>query len=995
MNNIFSKFTFKNTLILACFILCLFSFSSKASASAGNNVFGYAWSENIGWISFNNCVSPDPSTCSGSDYGVSVQNDVWSGYAWSENIGWISFNPADWDIGNPSYDNSTSQAYGRAISAINNDNAGGWDGWISISGSASSISWAPTIGTASTYNGGGSSTLRTGPMAGYKVKEVSGYIWGSDVVGWVDMAPFYGGSGYPSYGGVYIYEGSLLLTATPSTVKSSSAVTKLSWSSPDGTAFSSCTSTGGGTDWNNLSEATPSASKSNIKVPSNPTTFKIKCTKTSGGDLYAETTVNIDIIKTNALIISASPTVVDAGDPTDLSWYSPNGTVFTGQCTASGGGSSWNGTVNQPTKTTKVQKKTGVSVVSPKTTFVITCPTSGGNVSASVDVFVNSSSSNLSLKASPGIVTANNTTNLTWNSASGTTYTSCSALGGGTDWNMTSQNGLSASTTPPFTEIKNVNVGGTAGAIVYSITCTKANGTTDTASTLVAINSNPADLKIISDPTTVASGGTTDLYWYSPNGKIYSTCYPSNGGSDWNTATGIMVPSTFSSWAYFLGASVPSNPTIFSVTCEDASGNLKYASTIVDQGTTSLILSADKSTVNSGDTVNLTYSSPTGAVYSICVGTGGDSNWNGNPSVPNGTASTTISGVGVPTYPTTVYVLECTTSAGVTDTATAQVDIDATITAHLTASPAVVASGGSSDLSWTTDNATATTTCSASWTSQTDPNSATPETISSITVPSTYTIDCSDSFTGATSSDSVNIDIVSADSLSQYNGSCINSGASARFGWTSSNATSCTINYYNKTNSGSTPDQSFSSLSASGSNYALGITAGGSNNDGTGTYKIFCSNGSENSTEGHAVSVSACSPSFTVSGKTTCDTATGGNTFFQVPGTALNDPYKATVTFVANALNGFNSSLSLTVDKNNYNNSDVGFQWTSASVNSPYSKTLTMTIAKNKYVNFMKTLTNNYGTIKITASGGGVTKTVNFGVCGSGGSLPVPIYREI
>ena len=87
-----------------------------AMAATTDNVSGWAWSENIGWISFN-CANYD--TCQGgtddglactgsncgdgacintcdnfSDYGVNIDPSTggFSGYAWSDNVGWISFN---------------------------------------------------------------------------------------------------------------------------------------------------------------------------------------------------------------------------------------------------------------------------------------------------------------------------------------------------------------------------------------------------------------------------------------------------------------------------------------------------------------------------------------------------------------------------------------------------------------------------------------------------------------------------------------------------------------------------------------------------------------------------------------------------------------------------------------------------------------------------------------------------------------------------------------
>jgi len=70
-----------------------------SSASPGNNVTGYAWSANVGWVSFN-CTNDSPA-CGSSNYGVSVDLTPghFSGYAWSPNVGWISFN----ETGAPDY----------------------------------------------------------------------------------------------------------------------------------------------------------------------------------------------------------------------------------------------------------------------------------------------------------------------------------------------------------------------------------------------------------------------------------------------------------------------------------------------------------------------------------------------------------------------------------------------------------------------------------------------------------------------------------------------------------------------------------------------------------------------------------------------------------------------------------------------------------------------------------------------------------------------------
>src|SRR4030042_4524650 len=83
-------------------ILMLFSLSlpfelKEAQASSSDNIYGWAWSANIGWISFNCTNSELPGPLCSAPYGVNVDPSTgnFSGYDWSENIGWIWFAPAD------------------------------------------------------------------------------------------------------------------------------------------------------------------------------------------------------------------------------------------------------------------------------------------------------------------------------------------------------------------------------------------------------------------------------------------------------------------------------------------------------------------------------------------------------------------------------------------------------------------------------------------------------------------------------------------------------------------------------------------------------------------------------------------------------------------------------------------------------------------------------------------------------------------------------------
>jgi hypothetical protein len=163
-------------------------------AGTGQNVGGHAWSSNVGWIKLNNCTDPqNSSTCaSPTDYGVSFASTdpgTGSGMAWSSNIGWISFGNtgcpsgavpgctggtyADW--ANPNTDGSVNiKGWARACSVYVSgcsgtekvaSNTGAWDGYIALKDP-------------------------TGSSFGVKIntdKTMTGYAWGSDVVGWVQF----------------------------------------------------------------------------------------------------------------------------------------------------------------------------------------------------------------------------------------------------------------------------------------------------------------------------------------------------------------------------------------------------------------------------------------------------------------------------------------------------------------------------------------------------------------------------------------------------------------------------------------------------------------------------------------------------------------------------------------------------------------------------------------------------------------------------------------
>lgn len=163
------------TLLLAI----LFVIPSTTHAGVSDNVSGFAWSENIGWVSFN-CT--DLGSCGSVDYGVNMRGDSFlEGYAWSDNIGWISFNhsetgapPGDYDYSGSGFiaqlDTATNELRGwaRALAGMD-DPLDGWDGWIKLFKHPSDSGADYGV----TYN----------DVTG----EFENWAWGSDVVGWLSF----------------------------------------------------------------------------------------------------------------------------------------------------------------------------------------------------------------------------------------------------------------------------------------------------------------------------------------------------------------------------------------------------------------------------------------------------------------------------------------------------------------------------------------------------------------------------------------------------------------------------------------------------------------------------------------------------------------------------------------------------------------------------------------------------------------------------------------
>jgi hypothetical protein len=134
--------------IVAALALALIISLPPHALSSGNSIIGYAWSDNIGWVSL-----------SGGTYGLSTDNSGnITGYAWGDNIGWIR--PAQAGDGCPgSGATLTGGSFAGWLRALNT----GGDGCISLSGP----SYQATTQSNSNYT------------------TYADSAWGSDTVGWL------------------------------------------------------------------------------------------------------------------------------------------------------------------------------------------------------------------------------------------------------------------------------------------------------------------------------------------------------------------------------------------------------------------------------------------------------------------------------------------------------------------------------------------------------------------------------------------------------------------------------------------------------------------------------------------------------------------------------------------------------------------------------------------------------------------------------------------
>lgn len=163
-----SILSFLFTTLLSLFLIGITFMPAQANHEAAptfhdaSQLSGYAWSSNIGWISF-----------AGGNYSVQINpSGTLTGYAWSSNIGWIQFGgltgcPSGTCAATVDVDANELMGWARALNY-----GSGWDGWISLNclNSAGCVSsdYGVTMTSGGAFN--------------------SSYAWGDMVIGWTNFS---------------------------------------------------------------------------------------------------------------------------------------------------------------------------------------------------------------------------------------------------------------------------------------------------------------------------------------------------------------------------------------------------------------------------------------------------------------------------------------------------------------------------------------------------------------------------------------------------------------------------------------------------------------------------------------------------------------------------------------------------------------------------------------------------------------------------------------
>jgi len=459
------------------------------------------------------------------------------------------------------------------------------------------------------------------------------------------------------------------LTASQNPVDYNTSTT-LSWYASGATGCNpmTWTNTSGGSGSIPIASVSGSVSSPNL---TSATTFSLTC---SGAGGSATKTVAVNIIPT--VNLTATPTDISAGGGSLLAWNSTNAT----SCSAS-----WT------TSTTTSGTMTVFPTLS-STNYSISCVGLGtATTPAVVDTVMVTIKPTLTLTATPNVVSYGGSTTLTWDS---TYATSCIASGA---WS--GSRGLDSNPEIPVT------FNGLTSAKTYTLTCTGPSPTPVVAS--VTVNIIPT-VSLTATPYNIVSGGQSQLNWTSTNADSCTSLDFDTGG---RTSSEL--------------GSVPVSPTVtttYHIVCSKTgvgTGN-DEVNVVVDglgigmtgwltTNPTSCEIASGASTCSVGFNWNVTNpenpggSAVTSPSYPLGMGalfTNHDSGLNVSHTVPFGLSNYYLYNNAKLLDQTGVNA-SCVSTAGWDGTKCVALP-----TVTFSANPTLIAYGGSTTLTWVTNNAT-------------------------------------------------------------------------------------------------------------------------------------------------------------------------------------------------------------------------------------------------------------------------------------------------
>ena len=397
----------------------------------------------------------------------------------------------------------------------------------------------------------------------------------------------------------------LSVSVNPSSITAGQSTT-FSWSSSNAT---SCTGSRGGSY---------PTSGSFVDYPSSTTTYGMTCTG-SGGSITRSATVTVSaVVNPPTLSVSVNPSSITAGQSTTFSWSSSNAT----SCTGSRGGS-------YPTS------GSFVDYPSVTTTYGLTCTGPGGSVTRSATVTVSASSPPVvAITSSASSINAGQSVTLGWGTSNATSCTG-SASPADSNWSgsITPVGGGSRSVSPTQTT-------------TYTLSCSGPGGS---ASNSVMITVIPPV-----GPTTCTSSGSSSISklvnqsftinWCAINVSSWSASGPGlsrSGGAVGSTAQQFNSSLTLSSPGTYIYNIVGNGATTVT---------RSMVVTISSASTLTINLSANPTSINTGQSSTLTWSTTNATSCSASGGWSGGKSTSGSESVSPGS--------------TTTYTLNCSGPSG-------------------------------------------------------------------------------------------------------------------------------------------------------------------------------------------------------------------------------------------------------------------------------------------------------------------------------------------